>query len=265
MRSSATWLVAGLVLVLAGCSITQPAAPVREWRRPAKRVPKPPPVLPDTYLVQPGDTLFRIAFEHGLEYRLLADWNDLTDPSRIKVGERLRLKAPASMKPEVRPQTSPPAPAPAPAIVVTTPAAESAPAARKVSLAPPGESGDTTPDDWTWPAKGEVLSRFGASPGANGVDIGGARGSPVFAAAAGRVVYVGAGLRGYGKLIIIKHSGALLTAYGHNDRVLVSEGQMVKLGERIADMGDSDSDRVKLHFEIREYGKPVDPMGYLPG
>lgn len=227
-----------LAAALAGCSFSQPAAPVRDLG-PAKRSvkPAPPPVRPDSYRVQAGDNLFRIALDHGLEYRQLAAWNGLDDPGRIKAGEVLRLKPPVAAA------ARPGAPVPA---------------------AEP-ELPDAAPEAWAWPAKGELVGRFGAAAGANGLDIAGRRGSPVLAAAAGRVVYVGAGLRGYGKLIIIKHNGVLLTAYGHNERILIGEGQTVRLGQLIAEMGDSDADRVKLHFEIREYGKPVDPMGYLPG
>lgn len=225
-----------MAIWLAGCSFSQPPAPVRE-SKPAKRVVKPPASLPAFYRVRPGDNLFRIALDHGLDYRQLAAWNGLTDPGQLRVGELLRL-TPPSKPVSARPASAEPAVVPAPP--------------------------DEAPARWTWPARGQVVTRFGATPAANGLDIAGPRGSRVLAAADGRVAYVGAGLRGYGKLIIIKHSRFLLTAYGHNDRVLVAEGQEVKLGQTIAEMGDSDADRVKLHFEIREYGKPVDPMEYLP-
>lgn len=225
-----------LVLLLAGCSFSQPPAPVREARQ--ARHPVKPAAVPDWYRVRPGDNLYRIALDHGLEYRQLAEWNGLADASVIQVGSLLRLKPPAA-----RPAS--------PARAAAAPAA------------PRGDLPDDAPAQWTWPAQGKVITPFGT--GANGIDIAGTRGSPVRAAAAGRVAYVGAGLRGYGNLIIIKHSQALLSAYAHNDRVMVSEGQGVKFGQVIAVMGDSDADRVKLHFEIREYGKPVDPMDYLPG
>lgn len=235
MRLSAGWLAACCLSFLAGCSFSQPAAPVREPRS-AKPVTRPPPVMPQFYRVRPGDNLFRIALEHGLEYRLLAAWNGLEDPARIQAGELLRLKPPQAKV------------APAPSVPP-----------------PPAELPDDPPAQWMWPVRGQVLTRFDGIAGANGLDIGGRRGSPVVAAAPGRIVYVGAGLRGYGKLIIIKHNSVLLSAYGHNERVLVVEGQTVSLGQVIAEMGDSDAERVKLHFEIREYGKPVDPMSYLPG
>lgn len=243
MQRLATWLAIGCALLLLGCSFSQPSAPVREVR-PAKRSVKPPAVLPDLYQVQPGDTLFRIAFDHGLEYRQLALWNGLDDPSKIRVGEVLRLKPPPAVR--------------------TPPPTAAAPSSPPASMALPPELPDDPPESWVWPAKGEVIGRFDGTAGANGLDIAGRRGSPVVAAADGRIVYVGAGLRGYGKLIIIKHSKVLLSAYGHNERLMASEGQTVKMGQTIAEMGDSDADRVKLHFEVREYGKPVDPMSYLP-
>lgn len=235
MRRWAIWLAACLSIWLAGCSFNQLSAPVREARM-ARHAVKPPAVMPDWYRVRPGDNLFRIALDHGLEYRQLAEWNRLDDPSVVKAGELLRLKPPAATAP-----------------------------ARQTALAAEPETPDETPDEWVWPAQGEVIGRFDGSAGGNGLDIAGPRNSPVLAAAPGRIVYAGAGLRGYGKLIIIRHNKALLSAYGHNERVLVNEGQTVKLGQVIAVMGDSDADRVKLHFEIREYGKPVDPMSYLPG
>lgn len=202
----------------------QAAAPT-PVRPPAKATAE----IPAFYLVQPGDKLFRIALDHGLDYRQLALWNDLSDPSRIKAGDRLRLKPPNE--------------------------------ASGQAVEPSG----VTPLTWVWPAKGEIVARFGSAAGSRGLDIAGQPGDPVLAAADGRVVYVGAGLRGYGKLIIIKHGRELLTAYGHNERILVTEGQSVKSGQKIAVMGDSDAERIKLHFEIREFGKPVDPLILLPG
>lgn len=238
-----------LMVLLAGCSFSQPPAPVRDARL-ARHAVK-PPAQPDWYRVRAGDNLYRIALDHGLDYRQLAEWNGLSDAAAIQVGALLRMKPPAA-----RAATTPAAPA-------RSPVAVTASVQKPEAQAP--EAPDDAPTQWTWPAKGEVIARFEGGTGANGIDIAGARGSPVRAAAAGRVAYVGAGLRGYGNLIIIKHSQALLSAYAHNERVLVSEGQGVKFGQVIAVMGDSDADRVKLHFEIREYGKPVDPMDYLPG
>ena len=129
---------------------------------------------------------------------------------------------------------------------------------------PTNISTDDEAIDWAWPANGKLLTGFNESAGAKGVDIGGSQGQPVLAAAPGKVVYSGAGLRGYGKLVIVKHNKTYLSAYAHNSQVLVKEGQEVAKGQKIAEMGSSDTDRVKLHFEIRKLGKPVDPAKYLP-
>jgi lipoprotein NlpD len=126
----------------------------------------------------------------------------------------------------------------------------------------------TDPDEegleWGMPATGKVIGEFSESANRKGVDIAGKKGQAVVASASGKVVYSGSGLRGYGKLIIIKHNKTFLSAYAHNDQVLVKEGQSVSKGQKIAEMGSSDSDQVKLHFEIRKFGKPVDPAQYLP-
>ncbi|HET9114430.1 MAG TPA: peptidoglycan DD-metalloendopeptidase family protein [Burkholderiales bacterium] len=131
----------------------------------------------------------------------------------------------------------------------------------------PGSDSKTANDsgiDWVWPAKGPLLARFGNADADKGINIGGQRDQPVYAAAAGKIVYSGSGLHGYGKLLIIKHNAIYLTAYAHNDQLLVKEGQTVSRGQKIAEMGDSDADRVELHFEVRKMGKPVDPLIYLP-
>jgi lipoprotein NlpD len=116
---------------------------------------------------------------------------------------------------------------------------------------------------WIWPAHGNLIAGFDEAKN-KGLDIAGKAGEPVFASADGRVVYAGAGLRGYGNLIILKHNNTYLTAYAHNQTLLVKEDQSVQKGQKIAEMGNSDADRVKLHFEIRRQGKPVDPARYLP-
>jgi lipoprotein NlpD len=143
---------------------------------------------------------------------------------------------------------------PAPVAVTVAPAPTSA-----VASAPPS----AVVEDWMWPAQGKLIGRFGAA-GGKGIDIAGTRNAPVFAVAPGKVVYSGVGLRGYGRLLIIKHPGEFLSAYAHNQEMLVKEGDTVAAGQKIALMGDSDADRVKLHFEIRQYGKPLDPLKYLP-
>ena len=154
-----------------------------------------------------------------------------------------------------------PAPVPAPVVVQPTPVIPPvvAPAPNPAVVAP----APATVEAWVWPASGALKGRFGEA-GGKGIDIVAERNTPVVAAAPGRVVYSGAGLRGYGRLVIIKHPGEYLSAYAHNHDILVKEGDTVTAGQKIALMGDSDADRVKLHFEIRQYGRPLDPLKYLP-
>jgi lipoprotein NlpD len=151
---------------------------------------------------------------------------------------------------------APPVPVPADAAR----AAQRAESARAASA--DGDDDDRL--DWLWPAKGRVIAGFSDSANLKGIDIAGTAGEPVLAAAPGRVVYAGSGLRGYGKLVIIKHNKTYLSAYAHNREILVKEGQQVQRGQKIAEMGNSDADQVKLHFEIRRLGKPMDPARYLP-
>jgi lipoprotein NlpD len=168
----------------------------------------------------------------------------------------------------------PPKPVETPVVKTETPKPAEAAKAEPAKTEPPAEkpaaptapapSGDDEAVDWSWPAQGKVLAGFNESSGSKGVDIAGTQGQPVLAAAAGKVVYSGAGLRGYGKLIIIKHNKTYLSAYAHNSQILVKEGQEVAKGQKIAEMGSTDTDRVKLHFEIRKLGKPIDPAKHLP-
>lgn len=164
---------------------------------------------------------------------------------------------------------SPPAalaPAPAAAMAAAspaTPAPAPAPASPAAAAPPPSVAAATTVDAWLWPAEGTLLGRFGGA-GGKGIDIVAARHAPIKAVAPGKVVYSGSGLRGYGQLVIVKHAGEFLSAYAHNETILVKEGEAVSAGQKIALMGDSGTDRVKLHFEIRRYGKPLDPLTYLP-
>ena len=243
------------LLWLTGCASTPGSAPVRD----ASYSNKPYPVAPaGFYRIQRGDTLFKIAFEFGLDYHDLASWNELPDPGFIRGGDLLRLTPP---KPAVTTAQVPRKP-----VVM---AREIKPDTRlPPERLPPERSAvvvdeDAIPDTWNWPSNGPLLTRFGERL-SKGIDIGGQRGLAVQAAASGKVVYAGSGLRGYGKLIIIRHGKTLLSAYAHNARILVFEGRNVVRGQTIAEMGDTDADRIKLHFEIREYGKPVDPLIYLP-
>jgi lipoprotein NlpD len=226
---------------------------------------------PGYFMVRPGDNLYRIAIEHGQSARDVQAWNGLANPNMIEVGQVLRVTPPPGMSPSAAPATVTTATAAVvvPAGVVARPLnapavvqpATPAPAPAQMPAAPPVKAGDEV--QFIWPARGSVIAQFDEAKN-KGVSIGGRVGEPVLAAADGRVVYAGAGLRGYGNLIILKHNDTFLTAYAHNQALLVREDQAVKQGQRIAEMGSSDADRVKLHFEVRRDGKPVDPMQYLP-
>lgn len=211
--------------------------------------------------VKRGDTLYRIATGNGISVLDLAMWNDIDPPYTIYPGQRLRLYprergASASSRPSARPPvatTRPPAtrPATTPARPATPPPSPPAPAASGLA--------------WRWPTQGELVGRYAdGDPTRQGVDIAGSAGQPVLAAADGVVVYSGSGLVGYGELVIVKHNDAWLSAYGHNRARLVNEGQLVKAGQQIAEMGRTGAARDMLHFEIRYNGKPVDPLRYLP-
>lgn len=228
------------------------------------------------YRVLPGDTLYSIAFETGHDYRQLARWNHIPSPYRIEVGEKIRLVRPAQ-PPHSQPLT-PSVTSEAPGVssgrplpVLQPPIGETL-APRHLPLAsPPIPTGPRLGPvrSWIWPAQGTVRDTFGRGsgsgrPGNKGIDIIGRYGEPIRATAAGRVVYVGSGLPGYGELIIIKDNNDYLSAYAHNAQVDVKEGAMVHQGQIIATMGDSGTDRVELDFEIRKRGVAVDPIRYLP-
>jgi lipoprotein NlpD len=226
---------------------------------------------PGYYTVRPGDTIMRIGLDTGQSWRDLARWNNLENPNVIEVGQVLRVVPPVGESVAVaRPVTSSTvAPvAPAPNAAASAPKAPPAVASIAPNSAPapiptpaPGSDDDIA---WIWPTRGgPLLAGFDEAKN-KGIDIGGKAGDPVLAAADGRVVYAGAGLRGYGNLVILKHNNIYLTAYAHNQTLLVKEDQTVRKGQKIAEMGSSDADRVKLHFEIRRQGKPVDPTKYLP-
>ncbi len=194
-------------------------------------------------IVRPGDTLYSIAWEAGLDYRRVAQWNAIAEPYVIRPGQRIELKAPARPGGVPAPAAKDPAPA------ATDPGADEA-------------SGPV--DRWVWPAKGKLSKRFSTKKGSKGIDIAGRLGSAVRAAAAGKVVYAGSGLRGYGQLIIVKHNDTYLSAYALNRKILVREGARVGAGDPIAEMGDGGGGQGTLHFEIRRRGSPVDPLRYLP-
>lgn len=291
MNSSVSYLrfrsVVGLslaVVLVAGCASQSPA-PVRQGTTPPSMS-----SLPTTgqaaqvHVVRPGDTLIGIGRLYGRNVGDLVVWNNLMDPNQLRVGQTVRI-APPTAAGGVEPiaiaqpvEIQPIAPAgvtEAPvkheprggrqpysdqAWAAINPGVGMAPPSVDVATPPPPATQDTP---WLWPAGGPVLAGFDESTN-KGVDIGGNPGDPIIASAAGQVVYSGSGLRGYGKLVIIKHNDEFLTAYAHNQTLLVKEGDDISKGQRIAELGSTDADRPKLHFEIRRQGRPVDPMQYLP-
>lgn len=251
---------------------------------------------PETYIVQKGDTLYSIAFNYGFDYHELAELNGIRDPAMIQVGQKIRLFpsstttaiSPAALV-ETRPIEAPPKEQPRLAKypysetavaeiekvqeqkqpeVVAVAKPEPKPELKpepKPAAKPEGEAESSADEalEWSLPTQGKVISGFSESANRKGIDITGKLGQPVTASAPGKVVYSGSGLRGYGKLVIIKHNKTYLSAYAHNDQILVKEGQTVTRGQKIAEMGNTDADRVKLHFEVRRFGKPVDPAKFL--
>ena len=242
---------------------------------------------PGYYTIKPGDTLIRVGLENGQNWKDLVKWNNLENPNVIEVGQVIRVVPPgaegtlvrpiASTKVEARPLDAKPVPsgsgasappvassasgaptpsAPVAAVPTPAPAAPAAPA-----MTPTKDIDDEV--TWQWPSNGAVGANFEEGK-TKGLVITGKAGDPVYAAADGRVVYAGSGLRGYGNLVILKHNSTYLTAYAHNQTLLVKEDQAVRRGQKIAEMGASDADRVQLHFEIRRQGKPVDPARLLP-
>jgi lipoprotein NlpD len=279
-------LISGLLaalLVSAGCStrrLAQPA-PVEDRVGAAgavdvKQLPGAENAgKPGYYTVRPGDTLFRIALDSGQNWRDVQAWNGLPNANALEVGQVLRVVPPvASPVVGAAPVTGAVTAAGGTAVtstpvtstgVVSRPLSSATVTAAAPVPAPAAQPEPAGADDLTfiWPAQGPVIAGFDEAKN-KGVSIGGRIGDPVVAAADGRVVYAGAGLRGYGNLIILKHNNTFLTAYAHNQALLVREDQAVRQGQKIAEMGSSDADRVKLHFEVRRQGKPVDPMAYLP-
>jgi len=233
---------------------------------------------PGFYTVKAGDTLIRIGLDTGQNWKDLMRWNNLGNPNLIEVGQVIRIVPPgvdpatATSRPvttarvETRSLEAKPGSAIVPASTASAPAssasATSPPPAREAAAAPPPREGD---DDinWAWPATTPVSTPFDDARN-KGLVFRGKAGDPVYAAADGRVVYAGSGLRGYGNLIILKHNATYLTAYAHNQTLLVKDDQQVKRGQKIAKMGSTDADGVQLHFEIRKQGKPIDPARLLP-
>lgn len=280
-RAGISGLLLVATMVLGACGTGLSSAPVEDRRTSVSRPVMDPNTTPvkqppgfenagkvGYYTVKPGETLIRIGLETGQNWKDIAVWNNLEQPNQISVGQVLRVAPPVAAtaadsngvvtrpigsgsiaSTQVQPGQNSSAAARPAATTTTEPAAAAAAA----------ESGLS----WIWPVPGPVLAGFDEVKN-KGLDLGGNAGEPVLAAAEGKVVYVGAGLRGYGNLIILKHDNTYLTAYAHNKTLLVKEDQAVRKGQKIAEMGNSDADRVKLHFEVRRQGKPVDPIKYLP-
>jgi len=264
MRVSALVVVLVLLVGLAACAARRAPAPVVERgpgtqgvRSSAAAAPaaKPVPVPDGYYLVKRGDTLYSIALEHGGDYREIAQWNQLDDATRIRTGQLLRVTPPEQAAVQVgRPRGAG--------------AIESRPLETQAKEAPKKEAAKeetkvASAAQFIWPAKGKILAGF-AEPRSKGIDIEGKLGDPVVAAAPGRVTYIGSGIPGLGKLVVIKHDNGFITVYAHNRDILVKEQQNVSRGQKIAELGATDADRPKLHFQIRKGSAAVDPLRYLP-
>lgn len=293
-------------VLLTGCLSQQPAPAVDRAGTAAPRsAAAAQPLGPGYYTVKRGDTLYRIALDHGQDHRDIAAWNAIANPSAIKEGQVLRVVPPGAAEQADGAVSKPIATAsgvetrsldqPAPSVAASSGSLKREPrvgkepysdeayarlnkqaeAPRLVEArpepkpeAPPPLAAPTPPagpDDvaWMWPSTAKVTAQY-SDAGNKGLDFAGRAGDPVLAAGDGKVVYAGSGLRGFGELVIVKHNATFLSAYAHNRKILVKEGQQVGRGQKIAEMGNTDSESVKLHFEIRKQGKPVDPSAYLP-
>ena len=307
MKAFAARLIAlvAVAALLAGCSHSRVVKREGSTPAPQRSAAARAPVRSGDYVVRGGDTLYGIAFRHGLDYREVARWNRIPAPYTIYPGQRLRLSEErAASRPRNTSRgsvtgmpTPAPSPVPAPtpvtrpgaAAVATGPAGpapvtplppETRPANVPAPVASPAVPASSTPvvvpgapvvpaavsaAGWRWPTQGQLIGRFAAGdPKRQGIDIAGTAGQPVVAAADGVVVYSGAGLVGYGELIIVKHSDEWLSAYAHARKRLVTEGTAVRAGEAIAELGRTGTSRDMLHFEVRRNGKPVDPLTVLP-
>jgi len=249
--------------ILAGCASKGTRAPVVDMTNGQPASTGQPG---GSYVVKPGDTLYKIARANNVDIESVKRWNNLSDPNQISVGQVLKMSggastgaqpAPiASAKPQPRPLDQPETP------VAINPPPDATPAPAPVDVKPTPRAADASVINWAWPANGPIVQTFNAS--SKGIDISGALGDPITAAADGLVKYSGNGVRGLGNLIIVEHQNGFITAYAHNRSLLVKTGQNVKRGAKIAELGQSDTTSPRLHFEIRRQGTPVDPMQYLP-
>ena len=252
-KSCLVALLAASCFLMVGCSTTPRAKPANVIDRTGSSEPAPP----GYYRVKKGDTLARIALDHGQAPRDVAQWNTALNPSFnpnvIEVGDLILVKPPTASKVAKATEKAP------------DKTADKKPASDKVDTpAPESSKPDVVAEPGirlSWPAKGKVSAEFNETN--KGIDIAGKVGEPILAASDGKVVYAGNSLRGYGNLVIIKHDNTYLTAYAHNSKLLVKEGDTVRKGQKIAEMGDTDSTMTKLHFELRVNGKPVNPTPYL--
>ena len=287
-----------LAALLGGCAEMPANAPVDDRTAPkqSRKQPDPAPVAdpPGYYTVRKGDTLSRIAYQFGQAWRDLVDWNSLANPNDIKVGQQLRVAPPEGARMASVPDSgmevrsldsnSPPASSTASPVPRVPGTLKSGPLGNKLPYSDQAlaelqrgevssprlqdvkksDAGSATPPPlrFIWPTEGKVLNGFDAVR--KGIDIAGQLGQPIMSVGDGTVLYA-KNMRGYGNLVIIDHQEGVVSAYAHNKTILVKEGQMVSRGQQIAEMGNTDADAVKLHFEIRQLGKPVDPTGFLPG
>jgi len=287
-------LLLGFVSIIVGCAQMQGPAPIEKRKVQSSKsadqrtadgrlLSELPPAPAGFYRVKRGDTLIGISLEHGVDWRELAAWNKIENANLIDVGQLLRVKDPNAPEPvasvqsnltqtqpispssgiQIRPiegKATSPASTPAPVASAAPPPGTATPSAAPAESSSAAAVGSL---NWGWPANGQVITSF-TEGGSKGIALAGVQGEAIYAAEQGRVVYSGNGLRGYGNLVIVKHEGDFLTAYAHNKCIMVKEGQTVKRGQKIAELGMTDADRPMLHFEVKRGGKPIDPMTVLP-
>ena len=263
-KASLITLIAVAMMLTVGCSTprTKPANVIDRTNGSAE------PAPPGYYRVKRGDTLARIALDHGQSPRDVIVWNNLSNPNQIEVGDLILVKAPAGAKPVAKPISKPvvgSVSASPDSVKPESPKGKDTVKSEAPASVPTTVSGTEMVAEpgirLSAPAKGKVTGEFSETN--KGVDIAGKVGDPVLAASDGKVVYAGNSLRGYGNLVIVKHDNTYLTAYAHNSKFLVKEGDTVRKGQKIAEMGDTDTTSPKLHFELRVNGRPVNPQPYL--